>query len=124
MAATSMSGFMTSTDQTKFTINNRYPSAIQTNGLLTGIGVPPSAIRLLHSASARQYLLNVYKAAVNKMKLSARAVANSVPIPGWNSRIQIASSHAYNGPQYPLTAVCQSWRAYAPATSRYARPSG
>jgi hypothetical protein len=69
------------TFQVKFTTNNKYPSTIQSEGQAAGIAVS-SLVRLLQSATARQYLLKVYKAPARRAKLSARAIANSLCIPG------------------------------------------
>jgi hypothetical protein len=63
-------------------MNNKYPSVIQTKGLARGIEIWSPLVHLLQPATARQYLLNVYKAAAKSTKLRVRTIANSVRIPG------------------------------------------
>src|SRR5258708_39000892 len=79
IVATRMSGPTTSTDQANFVMNNKYPSAVQVSGLASETGLC-SLVRLLQSATARQYMLNANKAAAKTPKLTARAKAYSVRI--------------------------------------------
>src|ERR1700679_1919575 len=81
IVATRMSGLTRSTNQANFVMNNKYPSAVQVNGLASGTRVW-SLVRLLQFATARQYMLNANKEAAKTPKLSARAMAYSVRIPG------------------------------------------